>query len=808
MSDPLSNALVCAKCGQVMSAEDTQGLCPVCLMSMAMNWTQATQPMTVPLKPPTVEELAPHFPQLEIEELIGRGGMGVVYKARQKSLDRWVALKLLMMDAEKAASFSARFATEARALAALDHPNIVTVYDFGVSGGFYFLMMEFIDGVNLRQAMQASRFSPEQALAIVPPICEALQYAHEQGIVHRDIKPENLLLNKAGRVKIADFGIAKMVGQKADTMGEAGAVQGDGTTMVGGTPQYMAPEQSRLSGADHRADIYSLGVVLYELLTGELPTDRLQLPSHRVQVDVRLDEIVLRALEKSPELRYQTAAEMQTQLATLVFPAKGPAPEVVKPKRVGMLMAVMKSVFLMLMGVVLFMAGMFAISKWTRSSAPSRLVTMTVPLKQPEKRSSAAVPAKVELPIQVALSFHTEGAYERVRSYMPISIQMSELRPSELTKLPEGLVQPSFGLLQLGPRESPVKTCLLVDWSLGEQGRVFFDTNQNGDLTDDPAVKMEPWRQEKNGSYRLSGYGWVNLPYGRHTEKVGLQFHSMPMSKDRPSLPTLIYRLDGCVTGELPLVSGEVVKALLKDGDSDGDFRTKPTLYLDLDGNDRYSFQEENVSTLDAIMIQDVRYEVQNLTASGEGFTWLRSSKAAVVKKKVVAESKGGSTNFPLSQVTPGLPLLESLVVAGNPAPTFTTRAIQGMRIDMPGSYRGKLLLLDFWATWCGPCLREMPHVVAAHRKYRGQGLEVLGISLDQDETLGRLADVMRQYEMSWPQVCEGKSSGSVLSRLYGVTGIPATLLIDGDTGMILATGLRGTELDIKIGQAIAAKAK
>ncbi len=144
----------------------------------------------------------------------------------------------------------------------------------------------------------------------MPPVCEALQYAHEHGIVHRDIKPENLLLDKEGRVKIADFGIAKMLGANGSDVGL-------GETQPAGTPQYMAPEQKRHQRTDHRADIYSLGVVLYELLTGELPADKLQPPSRKVQIDVRLDEIVLRALEQTPELRYQTAGEFRTQVETL-----------------------------------------------------------------------------------------------------------------------------------------------------------------------------------------------------------------------------------------------------------------------------------------------------------------------------------------------------------------------------------------------------------------------------------------------------------------------------------------------------------
>jgi predicted Ser/Thr protein kinase len=254
------------------------------------------------------EELAPNFPQLEIIECLGRGGMGVVYKARQKSLNRFVALKLLAPERAGDPQFAARFEKEAHALAALNHPNIVGVYDFGQAGGFYFLLMEFVDGVNLRQLLQTKRLTPKEALSIVPPVCDALQCAHDHGIVHRDIKPENLLMDKSGMVKIADFGIAKIVTDPTDHRELSHSAQG--------TPDYAAPEQQN-GTADHRADIYSLGVVLYEMLTGERPNENFTPPSKRVQVDIRIDEIVLRALEKTPELRFQTAAAFRTQVEAI-----------------------------------------------------------------------------------------------------------------------------------------------------------------------------------------------------------------------------------------------------------------------------------------------------------------------------------------------------------------------------------------------------------------------------------------------------------------------------------------------------------
>ncbi len=321
MSEPSSATNACPKCGAVLPVASTAGLCPRCLMAEAMAPTKPDAEPVASRKALSPLELAPHFPQLEILEYLGRGGMGVVYKARQKNLDRLVALKLLAPERVGDPQFAERFAHEARALAMLNHANIVTVYDFGQAGGFYYLLMEFVDGVNLRQAMKAERFTPEQALAIVPPVCEALQYAHEHGIVHRDVKPENLLLDKDGRVKIADFGIAKMLGRSTDISvcesNDARAGVPTSRSEPGGTPAYMAPEQKAHRVTDHRADIYSLGVVLYELLTGELPGKPIEPPSRKVQIDVRLDEVVLRALEKEPERRYQQISEVKTRVETI-----------------------------------------------------------------------------------------------------------------------------------------------------------------------------------------------------------------------------------------------------------------------------------------------------------------------------------------------------------------------------------------------------------------------------------------------------------------------------------------------------------
>ena len=189
MSEVENENQTCPSCGAEVPTDSTRGLCPRCLLAEAMVPTENGE-TAVPIQPPSIEAVQEAFPQLEILDIIGVGGMGVVYKAKQTSLDRFVALKLLAPHREKEKGFANRFSREAQALAALSHPNIVTVHDFGQSNGFFYLLMELVDGVNLREAMKAGRFTPDQALAVVPPICDALQFAHDRGIVHRDIKPE------------------------------------------------------------------------------------------------------------------------------------------------------------------------------------------------------------------------------------------------------------------------------------------------------------------------------------------------------------------------------------------------------------------------------------------------------------------------------------------------------------------------------------------------------------------------------------------------------------------------------------------
>lgn len=360
----MEKSFECPNCGKFIPSSTVDGLCPECLLKGGLETgadlgepTQTQDNINHPrFIAPSVSDLVNAFPQLEIIGLIGQGGMGAVYKAKQKKLDRVVALKILPPDIGSEQTFAERFSREAKALAKLNHPGIVTIHDFGLvtlprnnssavqpSGQnmqqldpvekerpLFFFMMEYVDGVNLQQLLQGDRISSHEALSIVPQICDALQYAHDHGVVHRDIKPENILLDRRGAVKVADFGLAKMIAG-VFSKDEANSPNSDGQAnhvedsqdltesgKVMGTPKYMSPEQFESpSAVDHRTDIYALGVVFYQMLTGELPDRKFVVPSKKVRLDVRLDEIVLKALEKNPTKRYQEVSTFKTQLESV-----------------------------------------------------------------------------------------------------------------------------------------------------------------------------------------------------------------------------------------------------------------------------------------------------------------------------------------------------------------------------------------------------------------------------------------------------------------------------------------------------------
>ncbi|WP_395735970.1 protein kinase domain-containing protein [Prosthecobacter sp.] len=276
------------------------GLNPIGLMDGVLGG-QATD-----WEPPLAEDLESFFPGYTGFRFLDRGGMGAVYSAMQNSLERRVAIKILPPDLSQDAVFVEGFHREARLLARLQHPHIVAVYDFGRNEqGHLYIVMEYVEGTSLFEIMKQQPLPLPRALEVVTQVCEALQFAHDHGVIHRDIKPTNILIDSRNNVRVADFGLAKLVQAEGTTTTQ------NRSTLIMGTPVYAAPEQRRRNGElDHRADIFSVGVTLYEMITGRFPVGVFEPPSKAAGSPQMLDKIITKSLREKPEDRYQSASDL------------------------------------------------------------------------------------------------------------------------------------------------------------------------------------------------------------------------------------------------------------------------------------------------------------------------------------------------------------------------------------------------------------------------------------------------------------------------------------------------------------------
>ncbi|MEJ6777864.1 MAG: protein kinase [Akkermansiaceae bacterium] len=342
---------------------------------------------TINFEAPSIEDLQPLFPSYEIEDFIAQGGMGAVYKARQISLDRPVAIKILPREFGADPTFRASFEAEAKAMARLNHPNLIGVYDFGEADGMLFLVMECVHGKSLYHSSYGKAIDPTQAAKIVIAICRGLDHAHTSDILHRDVKPANILLSPDATPKIGDFGLASPMNETASA---------DET--IYGTPGYTAPEIIHRFQVDRRADIFSTGVILHELLAGALPDEAKTPPSMISGCPRVFDAIVARSTQSNPQLRYTTAAELADDLekalkATPVAtrlnltPAAGTGTPIAKPSSIVTIPKKSSPALvatLVILGIAAVSVGVYLSSQKKDTPLPTTAETPTIPSPKPE----------------------------------------------------------------------------------------------------------------------------------------------------------------------------------------------------------------------------------------------------------------------------------------------------------------------------------------------------------------------------------------------------------------------------------------
>ena len=397
---------------------------------------------------------------------------------------------------------------------------------------------------------------------------------------------------------------------------------------------------------------------------------------------------------------------------------------------------------------------------------------------------------------EVNLEWFGDGFSAQLGYYRPIRVDLSATKPARVTRLPENVSNPLFGTMVFGPQEAPVNVVILLDEPEKGPARLWIDQNGNEDLANDPPIEWTG-REGKGKSGPTTtwfGHADVLVTYGNEIRKLGISLYRF--DKNDPQRQqfksALFFYRDFGFRGKLSL-DGKVFAAALLDDSARGDFRgnadEKPagvSLLIDLNNNGKFDFQSESFDVHKPFNIGGTTYEIAGLTAQGGSFSLVKSSKT-------VAE-----TFVP--------PALE----AGNKPVVFEERSTTGQSVRFPANYQDKLVMIDFWATWCRPCRAELPNLTKVYDEFHSKGFEVIGVSLDNEQSMQKLAQFTDDNHMWWPQICDGKGWEAKLARQYGVHSIPACWLIDGKSGLIVAaeSELRGAALRATIERCLASLGK
>jgi len=392
----------------------------------------------------------------------------------------------------------------------------------------------------------------------------------------------------------------------------------------------------------------------------------------------------------------------------------------------------------------------------------------------------------------VKMTLLTSGAVMKVGSYRPQRLNLSSDKPQGVKKAP-AMVKPLYGSLEFGGK----LFLIAIDEPEGKDASFFVDANGNGDLSDDAPVAWEKRSYPGPNGTQLTQYmGSFKLPLNEGGQGAMVSLTAYRFDKNdaqRAALKNvLLYYGDYAYEGEITL-GGEAYKAMLVDDNATGDFRGKEAvapavgsgvrILIDVNKSGRFDARGEMFDVKHPFNIKGTTYELADLTATG-AFKVKRS-------EQTVAEILPPPDHSVGKKITP-----------------FKAKKMDGTEVSFPSDYKGKIVMLDFWATWCGPCMVEVPGLVNAYNEFHPKGLEILGISLDQPNSAEKVKSVTGEKGMTWNQVYDGKYWQAEIADRYGINSIPAAFLVDGDTGEVLAAGnsLRGTSLEKTLADALAKK--
>lgn len=382
-------------------------------------------------------------------------------------------------------------------------------------------------------------------------------------------------------------------------------------------------------------------------------------------------------------------------------------------------------------------------------------------------------------PDATRLTLVPEGGSERLAAPMSQRAAVRAERPAGVVQEPAGLAAPRYGTLSIGDG-----FLFILDEPTDRPCRLYVDTNRNGDFTDDPPATWEV-RELKQGDRTVrQHHGTFRVDIGPPGTPVLVAvkaFRTAAAAPEKRTAPDMLtFHRDYVYEGRCQ-VGSDVFPALLADEQTRGTFTGAGVmLFLDLNGDGRFDADGEGFPVGRPMNIRGIAWDVADMARDGSSFRMVRST----------APPPPVSTNPALA--------------AGQPFPSFEATDTDGHRVRFPEDYRSKFLLIDFWATWCAPCMAEMPNLVAAYEKYHERGFEILGVSLDSDSTITRMPDALRKHRMTWRQVADGKGWRSTLAERFAIRSIPAAYLVDGSTGIVLAAKVRGPALESALSKAVA----